>query len=770
MKPRPPQQTIPERFKVGRSTLIIDKFMTGLIAVGGIAIIVAVFFIFVFIAFKIAPLFSSADVELAFSFDAPVDNIASIGIDEWLELPYFVTKDGRIYFLELEDDERKHENRGLFQEPFDIPEGFDVYRVAHDPSSDRLVITSTDGRFLAVDIDYEATFPGGARNRKVVPKLDVSPVFELGATGVPIEEIRYGRAPNRRLVAGIQVVNGQPQLHALTLTQRRTPFGVGPLQIGDKIDLTPHLRGRPQHLLVPTTADAVMVAYDTGEVDFFRLMPDGTLDLAQSFTPFPESVGARGINRMEYILGDETIIFFDDFGGSVAWNRAFIAEENARMFVHSKTFQQMQFPPNSYSASRRNKTFLVTTPEEAILSLMTTEGIRWREHLDFTNRIGIITPRHNALLFLDDHDNLHLKRMVDDHPIAGMKTFFAKIQYEGRPGRIWDWQSDGDAFFERKLSMMPLIIGTLKGTVYAMLIAVPVALFGALYVSQFLRPSFKKIVKPTMEIMASLPSVILGFFAGMWLAPIVSNSIPSVVLAVAGLIGGTVLMGIAWSHMPNRVRLSVPSGMEFIIVCIPAFSFAYLGWELGIPIENWIFLQHDETLGREIGSFRMWVVGALGWDFETRNALVVGFAMGFAVIPIIFTIAEDSLSNVPNAFRSGSLALGASRWQTAIRIVLPTAAAGIFSALMIGFGRAIGETMIMVMATGNSVVQDFNPFTGMRTLSANIAVEISEAEQNGTLYRTLFFCAFLLFIFTFTLNTIAEILRQWLRKRYRAVE
>ena len=143
--------------------------------------------------------------------------------------------------------------------------------------------------------------------------------------------------------------------------------------------------------------------------------------------------------------------------------------------------------------------------------------------------------------------------------------------------------------------------------------------------------------------------------------------------------------------------------------------------------------------------------------------------MGFAVIPIIFTISEDALSNVPAALRSGSLALGASRWDTAMRIVLPTASAGIFSAVMIGFGRAIGETMIVVMATGNTPIMGLNIFDGMRTLSANIAVEIPEAPHHSTLYRTLFLGALLLFLLTFLVNTVAEVMRQHLREKYKTI-
>jgi phosphate transport system permease protein len=141
--------------------------------------------------------------------------------------------------------------------------------------------------------------------------------------------------------------------------------------------------------------------------------------------------------------------------------------------------------------------------------------------------------------------------------------------------------------------------------------------------------------------------------------------------------------------------------------------------------------------------------------------------MGFAVIPIIFTISEDSLSAVPQTLRSGSLALGASRWQTAYHVVLPAATVGIFSAIMIGFGRAVGETMIVLMATGNTPLMDFNIFTGMRTLSANLAVELPEAPFHGTLYRVLFLGALLLFLMTFSVNSLAEMMRQRINKKFK---
>jgi phosphate transport system permease protein len=166
-------------------------------------------------------------------------------------------------------------------------------------------------------------------------------------------------------------------------------------------------------------------------------------------------------------------------------------------------------------------------------------------------------------------------------------------------------------------------------------------------------------------------------------------------------------------------------------------------------------------------------LNGIGWDprgtfvdtYVQRNALVVGFIMGFAIIPIIYTISDDALSAGPESLRAGSLGAGATQWQTALRIVVPTAMSGLFSAMMVGLGRAVGETMIVLMAAGNTPVMDLNIFNGFRTLSANIAVELPEAVINSTHYRMLFLAALSLFVITFVVNTVAELVRLRFRKR-----
>jgi phosphate transport system permease protein len=229
------------------------------------------------------------------------------------------------------------------------------------------------------------------------------------------------------------------------------------------------------------------------------------------------------------------------------------------------------------------------------------------------------------------------------------------------------------------------------------------------------------------------------------------------------------LFGWFWSGLPFEKRRRIRFGYEFFFVVPILILTAWGAWHMGPFLERVFFSITDPATGARVADFRLWWPMVTHADFQQRNCMIIGFIMGFAIIPIIFTITEDALSNVPKTLVSASMALGASRWQTAINVVLPTASAGIFSAVMIGLGRAIGETMIVVMATGNTPIMNMNIFSGMRTLSANIAVELPEAPQDGTLYRTLFLGAMLLFLMTFVVNTVAEMLRQRLREKYKTV-
>jgi len=259
-----------------------------------------------------------------------------------------------------------------------------------------------------------------------------------------------------------------------------------------------------------------------------------------------------------------------------------------------------------------------------------------------------------------------------------------------------------------------------------------------------------------VEIMAALPSVVIGFLAGLYFSPLFEEYLMTTFVFTIFLPLIFILFIYLWRALPEERRMRIPPGAE-IFFAIPILLLTLiLAIFLGTPAEDLLFG----------GNFQQWLYTGWGMTYETRNSLVVGFALGFAVIPIIFTVAEDSLTNVPESLTSASLALGASRWQTVRRVVIPAASGGIFAAIMLGLGRAVGETMIVLMATGNTPILDLSPFNGFRAMSACIAVEIPEAPVGGTLYRVLFLTALLLFLFTFILNTLSSLIGERLRKKY----
>ena len=368
-----------------------------------------------------------------------------------------------------------------------------------------------------------------------------------------------------------------------------------------------------------------------------------------------------------------------------------------------------------------------------------------------------IAPRANYLLTVNEQADAAFWSVDNEHPEISWHSMWDKVWYESYPKAEYIWQSSSASNdFEPKFSLTPLAFGTLKAAFYAMLFAIPLAIMGAIYTAYFMTPRVRGFVKPSIEIMEALPTVILGFLAGLWLAPLIEDNLPAVFSLLFVLPLSVLLTAWGWHSLPARIHQYVSDGWEAFILMPVLILVTWGTFTLSLPMEALFF----------DGDMQSWLDNELGLGFNQRNSIVIGIAMGFAVIPTIFSITEDAVFSVPKHLTLGSLALGATRWQTLIRVVILTASPAIFSAVMIGFGRAIGETMIVLMATGNTPVMDFSIFQGMRTLSANIAVEIPESEVASSHYRVLFLAALVLFIFTFMFNTIAELIRQNLRKKY----
>ena len=760
--PRP----VPERFIASKATLRWDRFMTHAIQFGGIGIVIAVFGIFFFILAEILPLFGSAKMHEDRTAMVGLSKAVVMGVDEWSVRPFVYEGGGEVKFIDMIS--------GSIEEtlPLTLPTGAAITAWNYDARKQRVALGTQDGRVGSFAVEYKsepAKKPGNEPS--VTSAIVMGEFFPIGQAGKPIRAVSFGDGDATKIFAAIQ----DAEVHAITIKSKRTLMGAGKPVVDKTFNLTAQLKGKPAQILSSAVGDGLLVADETGEIDYFFLQSSGELELRQRFAPF-HGLADPKLSSMGYVFGDVSIVVTSAGGKQKVfslYNQPIEKDGRKiemRLYGQTKTFPSLEQGATFFAAGQRNKTFLTGHGKTASLRYVTTEAVRWAGELPFEVSQAVIDAKTEHILFLDTGGNLHRHTLHDPHPEAGWKAFFGKIWYEGAQKPEYTWQSTGGTDdFEAKLSLTPLIIGSLKGTIYALVFALPIALLAAIYSACYLPPRIKRVLKPTMEIMASLPSVVLGFLAGLWLAPLIEEKVPSVLLTIVSLPLGVMLCGWAWTKLPISVRSRVKAGNEYLLVLPPLVVIAMSAWALGPVLEQMIFVVKDPATGQSIADFRMWWPQVTGTPFDQRNSLVVGFMMGFAVIPIIFTISEDALSNVPASLKGAAMALGANRWQVVRTIVIPIASAGIFSALMVGFGRAVGETMIVVMATGNTPVMDMNIFSGMRTLSANIAVELPEAAVHSTHYRTLFLGAMVLFLLTFGLNTTAELLRQHLREKFKLV-
>jgi phosphate transport system permease protein len=726
----------------------LDRLATGVITFGGVFIIVAVLFIFVFIFGQAVPLFRPAEgaAKGALTLAAVPGSAGGssgvaakplvVGIDEYQLYLYEVLPEARVAFFKMAD--------GSFAK--DVPltplAGATITAASRSVPGDFVAAGTADGRVSLHQVRFRPKY----EDQKLVDlDLDVRErgLFAIDAAKRPVREVAYNEVEGKKAVAALVAADEV----AVVQVDEEGAEQRGSVRVPEGETIT-HVRlGRIQSLVAVT---------DKGNLYHWELGAENRLtDTVR--------VGSEPVTAVEYALGGNSIIVGDAKGNLTSWFRVRLKEDDDHLtMVQAHTFPSQGVGIQAIGRSMRDKSFVTVGADGSVVVRHLTSQ---RSVLSFPATGApvdsvLITPKSDGILAQRTDGQIARYDMRSPHPEVSWKALFGKVWYEGYAKPEYVWQSTGGTDdFEPKFSLVPLVFGTIKGTIYALLFAIPLAIMGALYTSQFMHPKVKARVKPTVETMAALPSVVIGFLAGLWLASRVEREVVPILLMLVLLpafgTGGILL----WDRLPRVVADRLRPGMEILLI-VPMLVLG--GW-VSIQVGPWI-----EGMAFQ-GDFKLWLKSALDLVYDQRNCLVVGIAMGFAVIPIIFTIAEDSFSSVPSHLTAASLALGASRWQTAVRVVLPTASPGIFSAVMIGFGRAVGETMIVLMATGNTPVLDWSVFSGMRTLSANIAVEIPEAPYGGTLYRVLFLAGGVLFLMTFLVNTIAEVIRQRLRERYKAI-
>lgn len=867
-----PAPTLPRQrrsMKTPRSVIIADKTADWVIRIGGLTVIVAVFGIMLFLAQVVVPMFTGGHLQGQTKVALPSGGHKTLTdfVDEYRTLSVAVDDAGFVSAFHIKT------GKPLSVPNFDFG-GQTATAFARTLSGGHVAFGFGDGTLrlgrmiLAVTIVENTDAPttlspvGDAGDltdgvdlytaisetqmRRTSVQLELAEPQMIAAEGQALVALDYrvGGTSERPVRSFISIDSAG--VGRVTLAETKKNFMTGKETTTLTTSELPGLKEGVvvSGVLMTEKADQVYIAEKSGTVyrydtrNFNNPELAETLDLAE---------GPIDINVFGFLIGEQSIVVGGSDGSVNIYFK--LPSDTAKStdgftMVRAKTLEPHDAPVVAMDVGQRGKTFITadadgniwmrhSTSEQVLLRLSPGDGKP-------SYQAVALSPRQNAVLALASDGSAYAWDVDVPHPETTLKTIFGKVWYEGYPEPTYTWQSSaGTDAFEPKLSLMPLIFGTIKATVYSLLFAIPIALGAAIFTSEFLHHKVRAVVKPTMEMMASLPSVVLGFIAALVLAPIVDTWIAAVLMAFFVIPLGLFFGAYLWQLTPYQFQLRNSGLPKFAGMIFAVIVFGYLAFASGPVLENLFFagdfkawangtagsgapftalvllpaifilvwivtervadvrlsalLRSDNRFGAGLADLGRWLISlaiagtlsyvtalglaSVGWDvrggvvgnYVQRNTLVVAFAMGFAVIPIIYTIAEDALNSVPEHLRAASLGCGATPWQTATSIILPAAMSGVFAAIMIGMGRAVGETMIVVMAAGNTPLIDWNVFEGLRALSANIAVELPEAVLDSTLYRMLFLAALTLFVMTFIVNTLAELVRQRFRKRTAAL-
>lgn len=858
-----------------------DALVSRLIAVGGIGTIAAILLVIIVLIGTAFPLFRSPKIDVWQPMASPEKNEATepylhVGVDDNNLMLWGMLASGEIQVRCIAD--------GRLLKSFELDLADEVRITSSCLSIDRkaLAVGLSDGSFRVANIGFGATlispaalpsevnvspkapttsfgesvfqwFDANGVRKATVDTIEWSPAHKLGDAAVLCLDFLPSDTANllaaKTESTAVAVVGKDLVLARIETTRNRLTK-----KSTDSLALT-----RCEMQNRTTDAQPLKVVLLNGQEHAVVVWPHGTLDryalagetprLAESETVAINSA----ITAAAPLIGRQTLLCGLDDGRLQGWmvthpqpdesapTKEGPSSTGADSHYRLALAHEMQVgsQPLTYLSSSANTHVAAACNSANELSLVyvTTNTILSQKALPTNNeRILQVAFSPNSNLLVAVSEKRYATAALDlGHPEASLRGYFGKVWYEGHDYPKYIWQSSAATEqSEIKLSLMPLVFGTLKATFYAMLISVPLAILTAIYTSEFLPAAKRNRVKPVIEMMASLPSVVLGYIAALVIAPLLQEHLMAVLLALFIVPLTFVFAGTCWNLLPvDKLVRYERFRLLGLLACLPVaigiasslspvcerlwFDSDLVGWlgsHEGSAVGGWFLLlipaitllvcllgmgplselQRNSAIKRTPRGFALfalcrlcmlavlvvftaWGISALlsglGLDlrgylfdsYQDRNALLVGIALGFCVIPLVFTISDDALQSVPRQLRSASLGCGATPWQTTIRVVVPSAMSGLFSAVMIGLGRAVGETMVVLCAAGNTPLMEFNPFNGFKTLSAALATELPEAAQGSTHFRTLFLAAVLLFFMTLVVNTLAEFVRIRFRKR-----
>ena len=733
-----------------KSRATTDAVFRVFMAIGGVSVIGTILLIFFYLAYVVIPLFGPAKIDFSTGYNIDErGKILAKSLDEYSEIIFSAHENGDLVFSSLRD--KKEITSESLQGKKRSNERITAVSVS-DPASRVMVIGTGNGSVYLVQTEYEITYPNDVR------LISPSILYPVGKVPLEVDKLKSAILKiSGQFSDGNGVIASLTDDNRLLMTyvQAESSFFSDEVEISYKtieiakitVPVSSLELDVNQRSLALVNSDGVLSMYDVASINSIELVDRVSVVR-----------GNESVTDIKFLSSGISLIIGSSAGHISQWS-AVRDVNNIYSLKKIRVFDSMPASIRSIAPEHYRKGFGVLDANRnlSIYHATANKRVAFIDNVGLNPRDITICPRSKNLLITDNDTGLGLYTIKNEHPEISLNALLGKVWYESREGPEYIWQSSAaNSDFEPKYSLVPLVFGTIKATLYSLLFAAPLAIFGAVYTAYFMAPKMRRVVKPTIEIMEALPTVILGFLAGLWFAPFVEKNLAGFFLSILAIPSSTIIMALIWPRTPRVLKKAFPEGWESLLL-IPVISLAIWGaLSLGTQIEARLF----------DGNLPHWLNINYGIGYDQRNSLIVGIAIGFAVIPTIFSISEDAVYGVPRSLTNGSLALGATPWQTVYRVILLTASPGIFSACMIGMGRAVGETMIVLMATGNTPIMNLNIFEGFRALSANIAVEMPESAVNSTHYRILFLAAFFLFLVTFAVNTISEIVRQRLRAKY----
>ncbi|WP_186368750.1 ABC transporter permease subunit [Yersinia alsatica] len=705
---------------------VIERLVRMIVTSSGLLILLTLMLIFVYLLYAVLPLFKPAAINLSPSFavDRSAPTIA-LGIDASGQMGYRLDAQGKGYFIRLEAQGESPAGSLISAQQL-APAPVSISRaVGGQPLYG---VGLSNGRFLLLQPDFSATPPVWQ--------------FPLG------EQPRFMDLKGQRLNQ-LAVAEPQPRQFAIAAVTddgrlMTGTFSAQGQQVSEQTDVPKTIN---QLLLTP---DGRLLYLLSGQQLYIYQFGLG-LTLREVVPLLDDKSRAAGPLSLSLLAGGKSLLVQSSDGQLTQWFDVPKEPDNQYHLTRIRNFTPQG--KGLLTTENARRVFASVSPQGELSLFSSIQSAPLLQHkLAQGVTHAAFSPWGDHLL-VENAAGWSAYPIDNRYPDISWRSLWQRVWYENYPEPAYIWQSSSaEESYQAKFSLIPIIFGTLKAAGYAMLFAVPLALAGAIYTAYFMSAGLRRVVKPAIEMMGAFPTVVIGLIAGIWLAPVIEHYLTGILLLPPLLALTILLCGWGSARLSAKTQRQWSAGWD-VMVLLPVILLT--GWlalwlgpllavsVLGMPLHEW-----------------------LGDNYDQRNALVVGIAMGFALIPVIFSLAEDALFSVPSSLSQGSLALGATPWQTVIRVVLPSAYAGIFSALMIGFGRAVGETMIVLMATGNTPIIDGSIFQGLRAMAANIAIEMPEAVMGSGHYRVLFLTALVLFCFTFLVNTLAESIRLRLRERY----